>query len=561
MTLRLRKSVIAATLLSLIVSTIFPNIYAQGRLGRAPVRDAETTPPLPAGTLTIPAGTIIILEIDDQLSSGSSRVSDRFRAHVVSPVVDGANKTLIPVGIVVEGHVSSVSKAKWRHRSGVLAIVFDNFRRPNGEPVAVKGTLTSADSDDRKRLNDEAYLKGDSSLKRDIAFVGGGAGAGAAIGVFTGGALMGAGIGAAVGLTAALLMKGKDAVIEPGQRFGMELTQPIASNLFQPNATPIPIPITPTPIPVTPTPQPYPYNPNPYTPRPTPTPSGPLPGPLNPYDASAIRETDGSVKLRVNAEAPSQGWRVYSNHENLSNGIVRIRLRGTPPRSNGYEPQFQQNAIIPVPEICLDDKSGLLRRAEFMDRRGRSSFIVEIPYQPGSRYGRAPVSSPYNAGTGTGTSYPGTSNPTSSYPPSTIPTGTAPPIATQPGTSLPAPTTTIAVQAQSAAAKVDYIRRQYANELGYMIDRNGGSTFIGPQAPTTDQKQYFDGLMALYASLVKVQTGSSDASTVRSNARKVQEDAEFSNQAWRRVRLSADLNNRWQVAYAEIGQLLNVALR
>ncbi|MBS1791150.1 MAG: hypothetical protein JST85_25795 [Acidobacteria bacterium] len=551
MTLRLRKSVIAATLLSLIISTIFPNVYAQGRLGRAPVRDAETTPPLPAGTTTIPAGTIIILEIDDQLSSGSSRVSDRFRAHVVSPVVDGANKTLIPVGIVVEGHVSSVSKAKWRHRSGVLAIVFDNFRRPNGEPVSVKGTLTSADADDRKRLNDEAYLKGDSSLKRDIAFVGGGAGAGAAIGVFTGGALMGAGIGAAVGLTAALLMKGKDVVIEPGQRFGMELTQSIPSNLFQPNATPIPIPITPTPIPVTPTPG--------YPPGPTPTPTGPLPGPLSPYDASVIRETDGSVKLRVNAEAPSQGWRVYSNHENLSNGVVRIRLRGTPPRSNGIEPQFQQNAVIPVPEICLDDKSGLLRRAEFMDRRGRSSFTVEIPYQPGSRYGRAPVSTQYNAGTGT--SYPGTSYPTTNYPPSTIPTGTVPPVATQPGTSQPVPTTTIAAQAQSAAAKVDYIRRQYANDLGYMIDRNGGATFIGAQAPTTDQKQYFDGLMSLYASLVKLQTGSSDASTVRSNARKVQEDAELSNQAWRRVRLSADMNNRWQVAYAEINSLLSVALR
>ena len=178
MTQRLRKTVIFVTLLSLVISAISPNIYSQGRLGRAPIRDAEGSSPLPAGTTTIPPGTIIILEIDDQLSSAGSKVSDRFRAHVVSPVVDGANKTLIPVGIVVEGHVSSVSKAKWRHRSGVLAIVFDNFRRPNGDPVAVKGTLTSASAEDRKRIDEESYLKGDSSLKRDIAFIGGGAGAG-----------------------------------------------------------------------------------------------------------------------------------------------------------------------------------------------------------------------------------------------------------------------------------------------------------------------------------------------------------------------------------------------
>jgi len=533
MTRSLRKSVIAAMLLSLVVSTASPNVYAQGRLGRAPARDVEGTQPIPVGSQTIPAGTIIILEIDDQLSSASSRVSDRFRAHVVSPVLDSANKEIIRAGTVVEGHVSSVSKAKWRHRSGLLAVVFDNFRKTDGTPVPVKATLTSAKAEDRKRLDEEAVLKGGSSIGRDIVFIGGGAGAGAAIGVFTGGALLGAGIGAAAGLTAALLMKGKDVTVEPGERFGMELTQPFPANglVVPQNYNPVP----------TPRPGPGPV------PGPTPDPNRQLPGSLNPYDATVLREADGSVKVRMNAEAPSPGWRVYSNHQDPVNGVARIRLRGTPPGSNTPNAQLRQLTVTPVPEICLNDPGRIIRRVEFMDRSGRSSFFVDAPYQPGSNYGRAPASSPYGPGTG--------------YPPSTIPAGSTPPVTSQPGTLPSTPTTTIAMMAQSAAAKVDLIRRQYANDLGYLIDRNNQVTFIGAQQPTTEQKNFFDGLMVLHASLLRLQTGSSDATTVRNNARKVQEDAEFANGAWQRVRLDSTMNSRWQTAYAEIRSLLSVALR
>ncbi|MBP6821839.1 MAG: hypothetical protein KA368_09860 [Acidobacteria bacterium] len=551
MTRSLRKAVIAATLLSLVVSAVSPNVYSQGRMRSVPARDSESTQPIPAGAQFIPAGTIIILEMDDRLSSAGSRVSDRFRAHVVSPVVDGANKTLINVGTVVEGHVSTVSKAKWRHRSGILAIEFDNLRRPNGTPVPVKAALTSANADDRKRLDEEGNVKAGSSIKRDIVFIGGGAGAGAAIGVFTGGILLGAGIGAAAGLTAALLMKGQDVVIEPGERFGMVLTQQIASNALLPTNI---SPITPS-QPLTPT-SPITANPPIYTPPVQQSdPNRQLPGPLNPYDVTATRESDGSVRLRVNADAPSAGWRVFSNHENIASNAVRIRLRGTPPPSSSYNAQLRQSTITPVPEICLDDRSGLLRRADMMDRYGRRLFSVDIPYQPGNRYARAPVA-PANPGT----SYSGTTNPGASYPGATNPPVYTPPSTGQQGGTQP-PASSLAAMAQSAAQKVDVIRRQYGNDLNYMIDRNGQATFFGTQPPAAEQKQFFDGLMALHASLLKLQTGASDANTSRVNAQKVQEDANFTNQAWRRVRLDANTNNRWSAAYTEISSLLSVALR
>ena len=146
---------------------------AQTRLRRAPERDLETTPLVTAGAQALPAGTIIILEMETRLASNEVRVGDKFRAHVASPVADTAGRTIIPVGILVEGHVSAVSKAKWAHRSGIIGIVFDNFRSPDGRIQPVRAALTSSDAEDRKRLDDEGYIKGGNPTRRDIVFIGG----------------------------------------------------------------------------------------------------------------------------------------------------------------------------------------------------------------------------------------------------------------------------------------------------------------------------------------------------------------------------------------------------
>src|SRR5690349_422842 len=112
------------------------------------------------------------------------------------------------------------------HRSGYLAITIDKFVTSTNRIAPVRAILTRAQRLDRKRLEAEGAIKGGNPTRRDVIFIGGGAGAGAAIGVFTGGALVGGAIGAAVGLTATMLMKGRDAMVERGQLFAMELVQP-----------------------------------------------------------------------------------------------------------------------------------------------------------------------------------------------------------------------------------------------------------------------------------------------------------------------------------------------
>jgi len=545
MTRSLRIAFTVVTFLSLVISAASSNreiVFGQ-RLGRAPLRDLESTPPLPAGTITLPVSTVMILEMDTRLSSSNSRVSDRFRAHVAEPVIDENGRTLVPAGIGIEGHVTSVNKAKWGHRSGIISIVFDNFIAPDGRPVPVRGTLTSANADERKRLDEEGNIKGGSTVRRDIVFIGGGAGLGAGIGAIAGSALIGSGIGAAAGVTAVLLMKGKDVAIEPGERFGIELVQPfsLASDPFRlRNVTPIPSTTTPGNI----------YYP-PVTPRPTPDPNRQIPGPLSPYDATVVREADGTVLMRINAEAPSAGWRVYTHHENSSSSTVRIRLRGTPPSSRSYEAQLRQVTITPAPEMCMDDRSRLLRRAEFLDRSGRVRFAIEIPSQAGSRYGRTSATTQVT---------------TPVYTPTT-PTTTIPPVYTPPTTSQPdigtpsAPPSSISAMAENAAKQVEVIRYQYAGVLGYLINSDGTTTFIGPRQPTNEQQQLFSSMGALLNSLQSLRTNASNPASMRSSALRVQEDFNNTHQIWLRVPLDADLNRKWNNVYRDITTLLNSALR
>ncbi|MEO6725949.1 MAG: hypothetical protein ABIP14_11700 [Blastocatellia bacterium] len=539
----LRIMISLALLLALIAGGGGANnatVSAQTRLRRAPERYLERTPSLPAGTRVIPAGWPITLEMETSLSSATARVSDRFRARVVPSVIDDNGTILIREGTIVEGHVTAVKKAKWAHRSGYIALAFDNFLTTSNRTAPVRAILTGADVEDRKRLDEEGTIKGGNPTKRDILFIGGGAGAGAAIGVFTGGALLGGGIGAAVGLTATLLLKGKDAFVPSGHMFGMEMVQPFSvSQLEAPRidnyipsvsqSRPIPVPIT-----------------N----------GGVSPGPLDPRDVTIERMQDGTVQVRINVETPTQGWRVYTHHDELGT-VARIRLRGVP-LSRTTDSFFQTSGVAPAPLICLNDRGGTLRRAEILGRNGAVRIAVEIPAQVGSRFARAqpraiqPRPIPVNAG-----GYrPG--NPPYYNTETRQPTAVNPPIpsSTRPSSSASSPTLV-----QSVINQVDVIRMQYAGEIGYLREPNGNFRFIGARAPSQAQKQLLDSLGALLSSLTTLRGNLGNSLTQRNSALRVQEDAQNIQRVWLQVPLSADLNGKWSLAYRDLGTLLNSTAR
>lgn len=512
----------------------------QQRLRYAPPRDPERPSLLPNDTRVLPPGTFMVLEMQSQLSSNGSKPGDRFQARVIEPLVTTGGTTLIPVGTTVEGFVGGVSKAKWARRSGVLSINFTNFRNIRGKEVPVRARLTSANAEERKLLNEDGNLRGGNPTTRDIVFIGGGAGLGAGIGAITGGILTGTGIGAAAGLTIALLAKGKDVRVQPGQRFGLELLDPLPISGFT-----IPSPLDTGPRKV--------INDSANQARYV------QPGALDPADATVERMRDGSVRLRINAETPTPGWRVYTNHDIVSS-TARVRLRGTPQSRSTVDTSSRQLYISPAQEVCFNDSFGSLRRVEVLGKNGSVRVALEIPSQPGTNFGRAqtrprPVSpNPYPSSS-SGVYNPGTYPP--NYNPETGQTIPAPrPVGQQSTTS-----TNMSTLAQDVVRQVETIRVQYAITTGYILDTNGTYRTGGARQPTQDQRQLMDSLGSLINDLRELRANVSNPYTRRNSAVKVQENLRSTQQLWNRVRLDANLNNRWNTSVRDINALLNQTLR
>jgi hypothetical protein len=134
-------------------------------------------------TVTIPAGTLLSIRVDQSLSTSSNQTGDSFRATLDQPIVVDSF-VIAERGSRVEGRV--VESDPGGRVQGVAKLSVELVR------------LNSSDGQ-RLRLQTEPFAKqANKETKRDVAKVGAAAGIGAAIGAIAGGG-KGAAIGAAVG--------------------------------------------------------------------------------------------------------------------------------------------------------------------------------------------------------------------------------------------------------------------------------------------------------------------------------------------------------------------------
>jgi hypothetical protein len=184
-----------------------PSVASEAPAAPAPVEYRE---------LTIPAGTVLPVELQSTVASDTSQVEDVVRARLRRAIViDGT--TALPAGSTLGGTVTEATRSgrvKGRARVG--------FRFDTIEP---------AGGDGRLQIRTTAVARTAAATKKqDAAKIGIPAAGGAIIGGIVGGgdgAAKGAAIGGAAGTGVVLSTRGKEIRFGPGADFNLKLLQPV----------------------------------------------------------------------------------------------------------------------------------------------------------------------------------------------------------------------------------------------------------------------------------------------------------------------------------------------
>lgn len=194
----------------------------------APVIAQSTPPPVSAPqpaieapqprvplTVTVPAGSLITVRLDEALSSDRNRAGDTFRAILDQPlVVDGV--VLAERGARVLGRVTETEEAGRVRGVARLSLELIQLNTSDGQ---------------KAKIQTETFSKqGDTSKRGDAEKIGAGAAIGAAIGAIAGGgkgAAIGAGAGGAAGTGGVLMTRGKPAQIPIETKLSFRLRDPI----------------------------------------------------------------------------------------------------------------------------------------------------------------------------------------------------------------------------------------------------------------------------------------------------------------------------------------------
>jgi hypothetical protein len=184
---------------------------------QAPAPAQPNTP----NTLTIPAGTVLVIRTNDFLSTDKNQVGDQFTAVLDQPLV--VNGWVVARrGQVLIGKVKDVRKAGRVKGTSELGVELTDITVVDGRQLPILTELWKA--------------SGGTSHGQDAATIATTTGVGALIGAAADwgrGAAIGAGAGAAAGIGAVLLTRGRPTVLYPEDQLSFRLVDPVKIDTTQ----------------------------------------------------------------------------------------------------------------------------------------------------------------------------------------------------------------------------------------------------------------------------------------------------------------------------------------
>ena len=176
--------------------------------------------------VTIPDGTRLSLQIQNSVSSATSKAGDIITGTISNSISIGED-IAVPPGSLVIGEVTSTAPAERfkAGKGGHLTVRFTSIQTPDGKKYPISSSTYSLVGE-----------TGGTRLTKGVAKTAIGAGVGAALGTAVGaiaggrpgrGAWSGAAIGGGLGATSAIVSKGKDVGLYSGSQIWVTLEHPV----------------------------------------------------------------------------------------------------------------------------------------------------------------------------------------------------------------------------------------------------------------------------------------------------------------------------------------------
>lgn len=171
-------------------------------------------------------GSKLKMTVSSVVSSGFHRKGDEFFAEVTDDFSTQSG-IVLPSGTVAHGTVTELRDKKRLGRDAYMTIKFDYLITPDNRKIPIEASMTTkrnnAASAAKVVLEDTAYTMAGGVIGGILALKFLGVGAAVASHGYT--VAGGAGIGALVGLTASLVRKGHDVLIQPGDEIKVNVNE------------------------------------------------------------------------------------------------------------------------------------------------------------------------------------------------------------------------------------------------------------------------------------------------------------------------------------------------